>query len=292
MGDAQNPLSMNELIEALSDPSFNVRYEAVHSIGRMPPEPALVDALLALLEGPESELSSVAARALGKLGDRRAIEPLRRTMVSGYRMLEANSARALAALDDQDSIPHFLDKLKREPNTTLRVAYASALGKVRASAAIGDLFTLLRQAESEVLRGEIGLALARIAGDERYYMQHWRSLRSNGDTATAQAMLALQKLTKTGVTGGLASLLGDCAHHFAQGDIQGADLLRTVLDRALEETRLDPTLAAILAECSRGLAEFGASRTEFILLALHVLDIALRQPEATPAGYFSGLLGR
>lgn len=292
MGDAQNPLSAQELIEAISDPSFNVRYEAVHSIGRMPPEPELVGALLALLEGPESELSSVAARSLSKLGDKRAIKPLRRAMFSGYRRLEANSARALAALDDVDSVPHFLDKLRSEPNTTLRVAYASALGKVRASEAVPELFTLLRQTESDVLRGEIGLALARIAGDERYYMQHWRSLRSNRATATAQALLVLHKLARGSEPQDTHARLNECAHCFARDDSgHGVRLLKAVLDQAAGTTP-DTVLACILGECSRGLAEFGDSRPEFILLALHALNIVLRDREPPAAGYFNTFRGK
>jgi hypothetical protein len=279
------------LIEAISDPSFNVRYEAVHSIGRMPPEPELVEALLALLEGPESELSSVAARSLSKLGDKRAIKPLRRAMFSGYRRLEANSARALAALDDVDSVPHFLDKLRSEPNTTLRVAYASALGKVRASEAVPELFTLLRQTESDVLRGEIGLALARIAGDERYYMQHWRSLRSNRATATAQALLALHKLARGSGPQDTHARLNECAHCFARDDSgHGVRLLKAVLDQAAGTTP-DTVLACILGECSRGLAEFGDARPEFILLALHALNIVLRDREPA-AGYFNTFRGK
>ena len=76
MGDAQSLLSSNELIEALHDPSFNVRQEAIHSIGRMPANNELVDALIEVLEDPESELNSSAARALGRLGNTRAIPAL------------------------------------------------------------------------------------------------------------------------------------------------------------------------------------------------------------------------
>ena len=116
MGDAHSLLSSNELIEALGDPSFNVRQEAIHSIGRMPARNELVDALIEVLEDPESELNISVARALGRLGNPRAIPALRRTLSSGYRPLEANSARSLAALGDTESIAQFLAKLEQEPN--------------------------------------------------------------------------------------------------------------------------------------------------------------------------------
>jgi len=274
MGDARSPLSNNELIEALDDPSFNVRYQAANSIGRMPPGPELVDALLDKLSEEPSELSFVVTRSLGRLGDKRAIAPLRANLFSGYHLLEANAARALAMLDDRDSIPHLLEKLKQEPSPTLRVAYATALGKLRAVEAISELFGLLRHLETEVQRGEVGLALARIAGDERYYMQQWRAIRGNPSTATAQAILALQKSTPNPEFTGTTET---CTAYFAQGDLkQGAAALKEIL-ADLPTNDLDKTLVCILNECAGGLAEFGGSRTEFILLSLHALNIALRQ---------------
>ncbi|MCB0005420.1 MAG: HEAT repeat domain-containing protein, partial [Anaerolineales bacterium] len=68
MGDSANPLSNVELIASLEDPSFIVRYEAIHSIGRMPANDELLEALIKVLDGYDSELSSAAARALGRLG--------------------------------------------------------------------------------------------------------------------------------------------------------------------------------------------------------------------------------
>jgi HEAT repeat protein len=277
MGDAQSLLNTNELIEALSDPSFNVRYQAINSIGRMPSDPELVEALLTLLEEEPSELSFVITRSLGRLGDKQAIKPLRELLFSGYHLLEANSARALAMLGDVDSIPYLLEKFRNEPSPTLRVAYATALGKLHATEAIDDLFASMRQTESPVLCGEIGLALARVAGDERYYMQHWRSLHSNPDTATAQAVLAIQKLIKQPEGNMLAALAETCARQYAEGDsAQGAASLNEMLCQ-LPKDNLDKTLISILNECSRGLTEFNSTRLEFILLSLHTLDTILRQ---------------
>jgi len=285
MGDAKNPLSTHELIEALRDPSFNVRYEAIHSIGRMPPEPELVDALIATLGEGESELSFVVTRSLGRLGDPRAIAPLRKLLFSGYHLVEANSARALAMLGDVESIPHLLDKFRDEPNNVLRIAYASALGKLRVSEATDELFTLLRQTQPETLRGEIGLALARIAGDERYYMQQWRSLHANPSTAAAQAVLALQKQAKQMGCGSLTSLAGVCAENFAQGDLPGGTSLLKDMIYQLLKVDMDQTLACILDECASSLAEFGSKRLEFILLSLHTLNIALHPLNSTRSNF-------
>ena len=48
--------------------------------------------------------------------------------------------------------------------------------------------------------------------------------------------------------------------------------------QAVSSGDVNQTLACILRECRRGLADFGGTRFEFILLALHALEIALRGP--------------
>ena len=281
MGDAQNLLSTQELIEALNDPSFNVRYEAIHSIGRLPPEPELVEALLAALQAGQSELSFVIIQALGRLGDRQAIQPLRELLDTDYHLLAAHSARALARLGDTASIPRLLAKFRSESNDILRIAYISALGSLGCTEALAEIFELLRQTPGEAQRGEIGLALARLAGDEQYYMQHWRSLRANPNTATAQALLALAKKAKHLKLDTCANLAEQAANYYAQGDPhQGTALLSELIDQLGPET-LDKTLVYILHECARNIAEFGHSRPEFVLLSLHTLNLALQEFDAS-----------
>jgi len=148
-----------------------------------------------------------------------------------------------------------------------------------------ELFTLLRQTQPETLRGEIGLALARIAGDERYYMQQWRSLHANPSTAAAQAVLALQKQAKQMGCGSLTSLAGVCAENFAQGDLPGGTSLLKDMIYQLLKVDMDHTLACILYECASSLAEFGSKRPEFILLSLHTLNIALHPLNSTRLNY-------
>jgi len=277
LADTHSLLSTNELIEALSDPSFNVRYEAIHAIGRMPSEPVLIDALVAVLQDGESELGMAASRSLGKMADKRAIEPLRQALHSEYRLVQANSARALAMLEDEESIPIFLERFKTETNPTIRMGYVSALGRLRVKNAIDGLFDFLREIDSPVWRGEIGLALARIIGDERYYLQHWRSMQTNQGTATAQAVLALQKPIQNIGLKGCAETVEQCGNAFARDEIDKAANHLAGLLNQLPQKKLDSTLAHALQICARNLSEFGGTRFELILLSLHIIDTALSQ---------------
>ena len=68
-----------------------------------------------------------------------------------------------------------------------------------------------------------------------------------------------------------------CAGCFARGDLSsGARHLKDMID-GVPTHDLDETLIYILGECAAGLAEYGGTRFEYILLSLHTLDIALRQ---------------
>ena len=63
-GGTRSSLVKEELIAALSDPSFDVRHEAIQSLGRLPPGPAVIKALESMLgyDGLE-ELQYVRARS-------------------------------------------------------------------------------------------------------------------------------------------------------------------------------------------------------------------------------------
>ncbi|NOR84277.1 MAG: hypothetical protein GQ526_12375, partial [Ardenticatenales bacterium] len=108
LGRAKSPLAVDELVESLADPRFNVRFEALISAARGGPVPRLREALVEILRGPEPALSVVAAWALGRMGDQEAIEPLRAGLDSSYRSVRAHCARSLATLGDAEGVPLLL----------------------------------------------------------------------------------------------------------------------------------------------------------------------------------------
>ena len=104
-------MTVEELLETLVDPRFNVRFEAIISIARMGPDPRLVEAVAGVLEGREISLSVIAAWALGRMGSDDALPALRRGLNSTYRSLQAHCARSLGTLGDQESAPLLLERL-------------------------------------------------------------------------------------------------------------------------------------------------------------------------------------
>lgn len=192
MGTIRSRLAVDELLESLADPRFNVRFEAILAIARMPADERLIAGLVKTLEGKNPALSVLAAWALGRLGDEQAQAALRAALdSSAYRSVQAHSARSLGTLGDRSAVPQLLERLNSEEDEGLQVAYASALGRLGAVEGVGPLLGLLESCEDEMTRLEVALALARLVGDERHFIRLLRQLRAEPGTSAAQAVTGL-----------------------------------------------------------------------------------------------------
>jgi hypothetical protein len=279
LGQARSPLAVDELLVALKDPRFNVRFEAIISIARNQSDPRLVEALTEALNGTELAISGLAAWALGRVGDPSAVDALRGTIDSGYRSIRGQSIRALGALGDVDSADLFLERLRQEDDKGLQMAYASSLGKLDAKDATGDLLALLHDFENEGARLELALALTRLHGDEHYYIQLERQVQEDPGTTMSQAITAFKKQMGNDLEkgGGLAQLMDECALILSRGDVAGgAELLGEIVEK-LPEDDFDETSNAILQDCGINLKEFKDEHIEYILLALHTMHVGYRQ---------------
>lgn len=275
LGQAKSPLAVEELLEALCDPRFNVRFEAIQAVAHSAPDERLINALADILNGPEPALSVMAAWALGRLGDKRAIEPLRSGLEANYRSVQAHSSRALATLGDRDLIPTLLERLAMEGDYGLRVAYASALGRLNAEEATGQILGILRTSREEITRLELALTLARMLGDEHHFIRLLRQLRADAGTATAQELAALKKkLEKLSLeNAALLTLLDECIDAFAHDELAGGTALLSQFLHQLPHDTIRVACSAILEECAHRLAQYGASRHEYVLLALYALQV-------------------
>jgi MFS family permease len=267
LGQAKSLLPAEELLNSLADPRFNVRFEAIVAIGRTRPDEQFIQALAEVLHSSDPALSVMAAWALGRMGDERAREPLYEGLDSDFRSVRAHSARSLGTLGDDAAIPTLLARLDGELDQGLRIAYASALGQLQSTAAVTPLLQLLAAERDAMLRLELALALARLVGEEHIFIQLSRQVRADPGTALAQAILALAR--KRPSEGDAENLLTDVAKAFSTGDLdQGVAGFGRFL-RALSP--IPQPQQTILQECMARLNEFGASRLEYTLLALHVL---------------------
>ena len=277
LGKSRSPLTVDELLEALDDPRFNVRFEAIISIARMAPDERLIDALAEVLAGPEPALSTVAAWALGRMGDPRAIEQLRdAAMTSKYRSVQAHAIRSLGVLGDHLIVPQLLARLENETDVGLQLAYASALGRLQVDEATGRMLELLRRAPSRSSRLEMVLDIARLVGHEHHFIHFVRAVRREPGTGLAQALGVLRRRgdKSQALRAESLELLDACAGSLAREDLdQGLVELSGLLDKWPTES-LPSSHRLILQECAARIAEFGPRRKEYPILALHTLHVA------------------
>lgn len=276
LGSARSPLTVEELLDALDDPRFNVRFEAVIAVARHGPDQRLIDALGEVLNGPEPALSTVAAWALGRTGDARAVDPLRQAALgSKYRSVRAHSLRSLGVLGDLESAPLALAGVAEESDVGLLLAYSSVLGRLQIVEATDQLLALLAGSPSRSSRREMALALARLMGDENNFVTLLRQCDQEAGTALAQAVLALRKrLEKAEGDAAASAALEQAARTLARHEIADGIAQLAGAIRLLPVEGQAPHVLALLEETTLRMEQFGVQRMEYPILALHALTVA------------------
>jgi sugar phosphate permease len=276
LGQAQSPLTVDELLETLDDPRFNVRFEAIISIARHRPDDRLIDALAKVLRHSEPSLGVVAAWALGRLGDPRALDALREGLNSSYRSIRAHSARALGTLGDEAIVPQLLEYLETEPDFSLRLAYGSTLGKLRIKEAIPELLSLLAKCPDLENQQTTALSIGRIIGNEHDFIQLLgQTGSSDPGTPIAQAILALKK----GLDGldvgemDLMDMLDAASDTFSRGELAPGVAQFQEIVAILPEDRFGEVCGAILHACQTQMKQYGADRLDYVVLALHTIQM-------------------
>ncbi|MCA9921228.1 MAG: MFS transporter, partial [Anaerolineales bacterium] len=264
LGQAKSLLPMQELLESLADPRFNVRFEAIVAIGRTLPDEQLINALADVLHGSDPALSVMAAWALGRIRDPRARDTLIAAMDSNYRSIQAHSARSLGTLGDESVIPEMLQRLDKETDHGLQVAYASALGQLQAVTAVSPILYLLTNEQYETVRLELALALARLVGDEHGFVQLARQIQTDAGTALAQAITALtKKWQKESNIAIETSLLDESAEALSRDDLEQGFICLGQFLQQLPIDRLTTVQTTILQECAIHLTQPETSRPEY-----------------------------
>lgn len=181
-GGTRSALVKEELIAALSDPSFDVRHEAIQSLGRLPPSPAVVRALESMLayEGLV-ELQYAALTSLGRIQARQSGAEIARFLDSSVPLLRARATRTLGDIRDETYLPRIRTLLRDDPEIDCRLAAVSALGKFRDHTSIDGLLEIYRELAVYDLRipdeprsKVVLLALAKILDWEESFSREWR----------------------------------------------------------------------------------------------------------------------
>jgi hypothetical protein len=125
------------------------------------------------------------------------------------------------------------------------------------------------------VRLELALCLARLVGDEHHFIYLVRRLRDDLGTASAQAVLAFKRKADKNATNAsqLDPLLTQCAEAFARDDFVPALEWLSAATHLIVPQHYQATEAKILNECAIHLSAAGIEQKEYLLLALHTLDV-------------------
>ncbi len=270
LGLAQSHLTNEELLASLKDPRFYVRYEAIVSIARHSPHPTLTDSLIEILEGKDPALSVVSAWALGRIGDPGAINALRRALRSSeYRSVRAHSARSLAALGDDQSIPCLIKLFRKEKDRGLQQAYAVALGHLEVVSVLDDIFDLLIKSHFEHDQMELALALGRLIGDEDEFIQIERRLEADFNTAVSQIVSGW----KTKHLNHIADEdLQRCSRAFAENNLDDGTSWLAEIGEKMGDLSESPTTKHMVISLSKSLVSLKGIRKDLITLLVFILD--------------------
>jgi len=178
---AKSPLAIDELLEAFNDPSSYVRTQAVIAAASSKPHRQLIEALIEMVKLERLETSVAAAWTLGRLGDKSAIEPMRKALDSRFPLLRTRAAVTLSRLGDQDSAPRILELFEQEENG--RAAYGDALGVLRYKPAIIPLLDQIGMTEDELARESMAFSIATIIGNENEFLLMLRRIHKDLEDA-------------------------------------------------------------------------------------------------------------
>ena len=170
IGDASVP----KLLDSLHDPNWKIRLRSVEALALLKPKEAVGPLMLLVLEDPDTAVRQDAVRALGQIGDARAIPLLLSSLALQTPSLKLPAIEALGQIRSSEAIPALIALVNSVPTEAYKdrmegctdpqykedlpplEAAIKALGKIRDPRAIPALIQAL---QSTLLRTEAAEAL-------------------------------------------------------------------------------------------------------------------------------------
>ena len=267
-GSMGSPLAKQELIEALRDPSFDVRHEAIRSLGHLEPHADIVSALVTVLHFDGLvELQYAALSSLGRLRALTSAEEVAVFLDNDNPLLRARAIRSLGEMRYAAALDRVRDLLHNDPDLDCRLAAVSALGKYKDRESMPGLLAIYREqatdvgAMSEPRSKVVLLAIAKIIGREESFSQNWRREQKDPGYAMPQLMIRLARRLKD-----------------RPGGSPHSDAIRAAVS---ESQRAG--LASVLAAICEARPQIAASRHENTPLVVEMIDVLKGMDPPHPA---------
>ena len=162
-GRSGNPFAVPFLLDALGDPSPEVRRNAISALGKVRASEA-TPALINELEDRESDMRIEAAESLGKIGDRAALSPLLSVLHDCDIRLRNTAITALAEIGGDDIREHLFELFILSYDTDIFPTLADSLSRLGVREIVEPVMRRLGDYDSLMLRLQLLNAVCRALG--------------------------------------------------------------------------------------------------------------------------------
>lgn len=163
LGRSGSRMATRSLVQAMEDPSSEVRKRAVTALGGIRATDA-VPILIRELEDHESDVRCEAAEALGRIGDRSAVPPLLKLITEQDPRLRNASVSALGEIGGEDVRERLLELFSVSYDSSMFPALADSLSRLGADEIVEPVMKHLGSFESMVFRLQLLNAVCRALG--------------------------------------------------------------------------------------------------------------------------------
>lgn len=147
-GESRNPLIDQQLIEALHDEDWSIRWAVIEALVWMG-DSSFVPLLIEQLDDSNWTIQVAAIQALIKMEDPRAIEPIRKALSDPHKSVREAAAEALGELRATTAVQELI-RTTSDGEAFVRLAAVNALGKLQDAAVISALIRSLDDPDQNV----------------------------------------------------------------------------------------------------------------------------------------------
>jgi HEAT repeat protein len=193
IGDKQALIPLIALMKARKGQSTTA--DAIYALGQLADKEA-TKPIVGVLSDKKApmQLRHRAADALGRIGDKSAINALHAAMEEPDLYMRAAAAESLALMDDAIGIKALLELLHHK-NWGIRVKMVCALGLIGDRKYVPEVLQILKNDEKGIVRAEAAKTLSKI-GDKSTHQALKQAMHDSERSVRQAASEALKKLSK------------------------------------------------------------------------------------------------
>ena len=194
-----------KLVNELESRDLDARSKAIDALSTVG-EADIINFLISLLQkGSHRLVKEGVCKALGKIGNKKAIDILVESLDDEYESVRYQATIALGQIGSTKAVPPLLELLKRRDDPLVRSEAAKALGIIGDPSSLKILMTLLRKEEDRFIRYHAVTSLGKI-GDKKATKELQKIIKETKDTRlklrAVEALEAIEKANKRPVVAG------------------------------------------------------------------------------------------